>query len=112
MREGDDRLVRVFATTRWSLVLNATRRDSPEADRALAVLCRLYWYPLFAHIRRFGHDPDAAQDLTQEFFARLPEPESLGGFVALGLLGLAVFRRTAHRVREGSTDRHLLLRRA
>jgi RNA polymerase sigma-70 factor (ECF subfamily) len=63
----------VFATTRWSLVLNATRGDLPEADLALAELCRLYWYPLYAHVRRFGHDPDTAQDLTQEFFARLLE---------------------------------------
>src|SRR5262249_46662929 len=63
----------VFATTRWSLVLNAARPDSPESDHALAELCRLYWYPLYAHVRRFGHDPHTAQDLTQEFFARLLE---------------------------------------
>ena len=46
-------------------------------DRALAELCRLYWYPLYAHVRRFGHDPHTAQDLTQEFFARLLEKNYL-----------------------------------
>jgi DNA-directed RNA polymerase specialized sigma24 family protein len=61
----------VFVTTHWSLVLQAGRQDAPEADRALAELCRLYWYPLYAHVRRFGHGPETAQDLTQEFFARL-----------------------------------------
>jgi RNA polymerase sigma-70 factor (ECF subfamily) len=67
----------VFATTHWSLVLNAARPDAPESDRALAELCRLYWYPLYAHVRRFGHDPHTAQDLTQEFFARLLEKNYL-----------------------------------
>lgn len=67
----------VFATTRWSLVLNAARSDSAESDHALAELCRLYWYPLYAHVRRFGHDPHAAQDLTQEFFLRLLEKNYL-----------------------------------
>lgn len=73
----DDKRDVVFATTRWSLVLNAARRDTPEADRALAELCRLYWYPLYAHVRRFGHGPETAQDLTQEFFARLLEKNYL-----------------------------------
>lgn len=61
----------VFVTTHWSLVLQAGRHDAPQADHALAELCRLYWYPLYAHVRRFGHGPETAQDLTQEFFARL-----------------------------------------
>ena len=77
MPDPDPRPVPVFATTRWSLVLNAARRDTPEADRALAELCRLYWYPLYAHVRRFGHDPETARDLTQEFFARLLEKNYL-----------------------------------
>ncbi len=57
-----------FATTHWSLVLAA--RD-PAAPQALAELCRAYWYPLYAYVRRRGHDADQAQDLTQEFFAQL-----------------------------------------
>jgi RNA polymerase sigma-70 factor (ECF subfamily) len=61
----------MFATTRWSLVLAARGRPSPEARAALADLCHVYWYPLYAFVRRQGHTPDEAQDLTQEFFVRL-----------------------------------------
>ena len=43
----------------------------PQASEALETLCRAYWYPLYAYIRRKGHSPVDAQDLTQEFFARL-----------------------------------------
>jgi RNA polymerase sigma factor (sigma-70 family) len=61
----------VFATTHWTVVLAAGRRSTPQADRALEELCRTYWYPLYAYARRRGHGPEDAQDLTQEFFARL-----------------------------------------
>ena len=64
-----------FATTRWSVVLAAGQIDAPEAAAALAVLCRSYWYPLYAHVRRRGHDATEAQDLTQAFFERLLETE-------------------------------------
>ncbi len=67
---------RVFATTRWSLVV-AARGDSSAARAALAELCRLYWYPLYAFVRRRGHAHDEAQDLTQEFFTRLLERDDL-----------------------------------
>jgi RNA polymerase sigma-70 factor (ECF subfamily) len=67
-----------FATTHWSLVAAARDRASPEARDALAELCRAYWYPLYAFIRRKGHAADAAQDLTQEFFTRLLEKDFLG----------------------------------
>jgi RNA polymerase sigma factor (sigma-70 family) len=60
-----------FRTTHWGQVLAASQRDGAEADRALADLCESYWYPLYAFVRRKGHEPEAAQDLTQEFFARL-----------------------------------------
>lgn len=60
-----------FATTHWSLVLAAGRDASPEARAAMETLCRAYWYPLYAYVRRGGHSPDDAQDLTQEFFHRL-----------------------------------------
>lgn len=60
-----------FATTHWSMVLEAGQGASKEANQALEILCRTYWYPLYAYVRRKGYDPHAAQDLTQEFFARL-----------------------------------------
>src|SRR6516165_2558126 len=66
-----------FASTRWSLVLAAGRGDAPEAQSALAALCQIYWYPLYAYVRRSGHPADEARDLTQEFFARLLEKHYL-----------------------------------
>ena len=62
----------IFATTRWSVVL-ATRLSTPEASAALESICRDYWYPLYAYVRRCGKSPHDAQDLTQEFFCRLLE---------------------------------------
>jgi RNA polymerase sigma-70 factor (ECF subfamily) len=62
-----------FPTTHWSRVVAAGDWAAPEARDALADLCRAYWYPLYAFIRRQGHSPDAALDLTQEYFARLLE---------------------------------------
>ena len=64
-----------FATTQWSLVLAA---GETGADEALARLCSLYWYPVFAFVRRQGHSADEAQDLTQGFFTRLLEKRELG----------------------------------
>ena len=60
-----------FATTQWSVVVAAGQRDSPQAAEALEQLCRSYWYPLYACVRRQGYSPADAEDLTQEFFARL-----------------------------------------
>lgn len=60
-----------FATTHWSVVLAARDGDSTGASEALNDLCRAYWPPLYAYIRREGHDVEEAQDLTQEFIARL-----------------------------------------
>lgn len=68
---------REFDTTHWSVVLTAADADSPRAAEALAQLCRAYWYPLYAFVRRDGHDAEAARDLTQEFFARLLEKDYL-----------------------------------
>ena len=68
---------RQFATTRWTLVAAAGKTDAPEARRALGELCRLYWYPLYAFVRRRGHDADEALDLTQGFFTRLIEKNDL-----------------------------------
>jgi len=60
-----------FVTTHWSVVLAAGGLDDTHGQAALARLCRVYWYPLYAYVRRQGHTPEDAQDLTQEFFARL-----------------------------------------
>jgi RNA polymerase sigma factor (sigma-70 family) len=62
---------RFFATTHWSVVLAARQGDSSVAAVALEKLCRTYWYPLYAFLRRDGRSPHDAQDLTQEFFTRL-----------------------------------------
>jgi RNA polymerase sigma-70 factor (ECF subfamily) len=66
-----------FATTQWSLVLRASNRDESEVDVALAELCQRYWLPLYAYVRRRTNDTHEAQDLTQEFFARLLEKQTL-----------------------------------
>lgn len=63
----------MFPATRWSLVLAAKENASPDCRKALAELCRTYWYPLYAFVRRHGHTHEAAQDLTQEFITRLLE---------------------------------------
>jgi RNA polymerase sigma-70 factor (ECF subfamily) len=60
-----------FHTTHWSVVLSARGGETSQADRALEALCRLYWYPLYAFVRRRGFTVADAQDLTQEFFSRL-----------------------------------------
>jgi len=49
----------------------AAQDSSQASDAALEKLCRTYWYPLYAYVRRFGYGPEEAKDLTQEFFARL-----------------------------------------
>lgn len=59
-------------------MLAAGRRSSPDARDALASLCQTYWYPLYAFVRRKGHSPADAQDLTQEFFTRLLEKNIAG----------------------------------
>ncbi len=66
-----------FVTTHWSVVLAAREKGSPESAAALETLCRTYWYPLYAYIRRLGRSPDDAQDFTQEFFAKLLQKDYL-----------------------------------
>jgi RNA polymerase sigma factor (sigma-70 family) len=68
-----------FATTRWSVVLHAGHAGSnaSSARDALARLCRTYWFPLYAHVRRRGLSAHDAEDLTQEFFARLLARQSI-----------------------------------
>lgn len=66
-----------FVTTHWSLVLRAGHESSPEASAALETLCRRYWQPVYAFVCRRSHSHHDAQDLTQEFFARLLRLKSL-----------------------------------
>jgi len=61
----------VFVTTHWSAVMAAARNETPSARAALEQLCRNYWVPLYAYVRRLGHKREDAQDLTQGFFAHL-----------------------------------------
>ena len=61
-----------FMTTHWSVVLEA-QGESPAAQEALEKLCRTYWRPIFAFLRRRGHSPEEAEDITQGFFAQLLE---------------------------------------
>jgi RNA polymerase sigma factor (sigma-70 family) len=67
----------IFVTTHWTVVLTARDNTLPESEEALQSLCRAYWYPLYAYVRRLGHQPADAQDLTQAFFARLLAKEWL-----------------------------------
>src|SRR5439155_19030859 len=64
-----------FDTTHWSVVRAAAHNSSTSAGRALEELCRCYWYPLYAYVRRQGNSPEDSQDLTQEFFSRFLEKE-------------------------------------
>ncbi len=66
-----------FATTHWTVVVNARAADTTVAREALEKLCQTYWYPLYAFVRRQGRSPHDAQDFTQEFFARLLEKNYL-----------------------------------
>ena len=60
-----------FEQTRWSLILRARSEDDAARRQALEDLCRAYWYPLYAYLRRSGNSTEDAQDLAQDFFARL-----------------------------------------
>jgi RNA polymerase sigma-70 factor (ECF subfamily) len=66
-----------FTTTHWSVVLAAGQSPSPKSREALEQLCRTYWSPLYAFIRRRGFNPHEAQDLTQGFFLHLHAPDKV-----------------------------------
>ncbi|MHA1939955.1 MAG: RNA polymerase sigma factor [Candidatus Thorarchaeota archaeon] len=70
---GDGR----FATTHWSVVLAAGQPDSSRYQQALETLCRTYWFPLYAYLRRQGHDSHQAEEYTQAFFAQMLEKQYL-----------------------------------
>src|SRR5688500_2732195 len=108
-----------FSTTRWSLVL-AAARETPESREALETLCRLYWPPIHAYIRRKGYPGPDAEDLAQEFFACLLQSGTVGradphrGRFRAYLLGalnhfLAGQRARAHAQKRGGGARPLPL---
>jgi len=66
-----------FAETHWTLILRAQGKSPGLCLDALDRLCRIYWYPLYAFVRRAGHDAATAQDLTQQFFERFVERNTL-----------------------------------
>jgi RNA polymerase sigma-70 factor (ECF subfamily) len=72
----------IFATTHWTVVLAAGKRHTLQSDLALEELCRNYWFPLYAYVRRRGHTKEDAEDLTQAFFARFLEKNYLEGLSA------------------------------
>jgi RNA polymerase sigma factor (sigma-70 family) len=109
----------IFTTTHWSIVLEA-QGESPAAQEALEKLCRIYWRPIFAFLRRQGVGPTEAEDLTQGFFAQLLERRSLDavrkekGRLRSYLLGalkyfLADEQRRAMAIKRGSGQRLISL---
>lgn len=66
-----------FATTHWSVVLQAGQPGAPGYQQALETLCRGYWFPLYAYLRRHGYDNHQAEDYTQAFFCRVLEKQVL-----------------------------------
>ncbi|MEI6193113.1 MAG: sigma-70 family RNA polymerase sigma factor [Verrucomicrobiota bacterium] len=72
----------VFATTHWTVVLAAGQRHTPQSNGALEELCRAYWFPLYAYVRRRGHNKEDAEDLVQAFFARFLAKNHLTGLNA------------------------------
>lgn len=66
-----------FLTTQWTIVLDAANPDAPESQAAFARLYQDYWHPLYAYVRRRGHEPTEAQDITQSFFVALIEKRRL-----------------------------------
>jgi RNA polymerase sigma factor (sigma-70 family) len=71
-----------FVNTRWTMVLAAGHKSSAQSDEALAELCRTYWYPLYAFVRRQGYSREDAEDLVQAFFARFLEKNYLEGLAS------------------------------
>ena len=111
----------VFATTHWSVVLEA-RGESPAAQDALEKLCRTYWRPVYAFLRRQGVGPEEAEDITQGFFAQLLERRKFSslrkekGRLRSFLLGalkyfLADERRRATAIKRGKGQRLIPLER-
>jgi RNA polymerase sigma-70 factor (ECF subfamily) len=102
-----------FTTTHWSVVLAAGETQTPQSAQALEALCRAYWFPLYAYVRRQGYAPEDSRDLTQDFFARfldknyvthaLPERGKFRTFLLTSLKHFLVseWRKTERQVRGG-----------
>lgn len=75
--EDSDLIASRFATTRWDLVLASAQTLVPGADAAMTDLCRTYWRPLYAYVRRRGYSASDAEDLVQEFFLRFLEQRAV-----------------------------------
>src|SRR5258708_8358213 len=102
----------LFHTTRWTLVMASAHDQSQTGRAALAALCQIYWYPLYAFARGRSHSPHDAQDLTQGFFLQILEHRALsqvdrlkGKFRSFLLACfqnfLLVEARRAHRLKRG-----------
>jgi RNA polymerase sigma factor (sigma-70 family) len=72
----------IFATTHWTVVLAAGKHSTPQSDGALEELCRTYWFPLYAYVRRRGYTKEDAEDSVQAFFARFLAKNYLAGLSA------------------------------
>ena len=107
-----------FATSSWTVVLQARDQGSPQAQQALAELFRVYWYPIYTFLRRRGYLPDQAEDLTRGFFADLLARDSFktvdpakGRFRTFLLASLEHFlanrRAWEHRVKRGGRVHHV-----
>ena len=114
-----DHVPESFETTHWSLVLVAGA-DTSRSAKAMALLCEVYWYPLYAFVRRRGYAAADAEDLTQAFFATLLEKSTLeaadpqrGRFRAFLLTSVKNFlsneRERARAQKRGGRKLHLSL---
>ena len=99
----DSGLEQCFRTTHWSVVLAAGDQDSAQGREALARLCQSYWLPVYAFVRKRGHSPDQAKDLTQDFFESFLEKNSVaravrerGRFRSFLMTSVENFLRNAH----------------
>jgi RNA polymerase sigma-70 factor (ECF subfamily) len=99
----DAGIEKCFRTTHWSVVLAAGDQDSAQGREALARLCQTYWTPVYAFVRKRGHSPDQAKDLTQDFFGNFLETNSVaravrerGRFRSFLMTSVENFLRNAH----------------
>ena len=100
---SDELPVGCFHTTHWTEVLAAGAENAPEAGEALARLCQTYWLPVYAFVRKRGHSPDRAKDLTQGFFGTFLEKNSVakavrerGRFRSFLMTSVENYLRNAH----------------
>ncbi len=107
-----------FATTRWTMVVAASRPSSPDSDKALTELYQTYWHPLYVYARRRSHSREDSEDLVQSFFLHLLRRNDLSGvssaqgkFRAFLLASLKHFLANEwdrnHRIKRGGVAEHL-----